>query len=364
MCAGRGNHVGLSPVSAVSPQATKPKLLVCELWGLGDLVLATTLISAAVSEYEVHLLAKPHARELLQPTFPEVVFHEFVAPWTAHRRKYRLWAWPWAVVLSLLWRLRREKYNAAVSVRNDPRDHLLMWLAGARRRLGFPTKGSGKFLTDRLPSPPDRHRVESWRALGSALPLAAIGTSKPRLVGANYRAERIEQMLAAVPGPLICLHTGAAVAVRRWPEAYFDAVVRNLRGKFDFHLLLIPDSDGFGAKLSPLADTVLVTPNLRELIDVLSRADLVLCNDSGPMHIAAGCGRAVIPFFGPGNRNWFRPWGENHRMIIRDICPLRPCFDYCAFPENYCLTKLLPDDVWPEIEQHVRGLLPSAVVAR
>jgi heptosyltransferase-2 len=334
------------------------------LWGIGDLVLATTLISAATRQYEVHLLAKPHARELLQPTFPDVVFHDFVAPWTAHRGKYRLWAWPWPTVLSLVWRLWRQKYSAAVSVRPDPRDHFLMWLAGARRRLGFPTKGSGTLLTDRLAARPEQHRVESWRVIGFALRLEGIDSSEPQLTADRYTTPRVDGALGERSRPLVCLHAGAAVSVRRWPEWHFEAIVRKLRDKFDFHLLLIPDFDGFGAKLSPLADTVLKSPSLRELIDVMSRADLVLCNDSGPMHIAAACGRSVIPFFGPGNPDWFRPWGAKHRMIIRDICPLRPCFDYCAFPENYCLTKLLPDDVWPEVEQHVRGLLASHVVTR
>ena len=40
--------------------ATKPKLLICELWGIGDLTLATTLIDKARAQYEVHLLASAY----------------------------------------------------------------------------------------------------------------------------------------------------------------------------------------------------------------------------------------------------------------------------------------------------------------
>ena len=336
----------------------KPKLLICELWGLGDLVLATTLISAAVRNYEVHLLAKPHARELLQPSFPEVVFHDFVAPWTAHRRKYRLWGWPWIAILSLLWRLRGERYSAAVSVRHDPRDHLLMWLAGAGRRIGFPIKGSGKFLTDCLPSEVNRHRVVSWRALGSVLGLEGIAASEPRLGGGAYSTERTNEILGGTPSShVICLHAGAAAEVRRWPETYFERIIRSLRSRFRFHLVLIPDHDGFGSSLAPLADSVLTNPTLRDLVSVLSRSHLVICNDSGPMHIAAACGTPTIPFWGPGHLEVFRPWGDQHHVAVRDICPYRPCFDYCRFPEPYCLTKLTPDIVWPEVQEHVGRVL-------
>ena len=65
--------------------ARKPKLLVIELWGLGDLTMATTLIARALEAYEVVLLAKPHAVPLLKPAFPTLRFVEWHAPWTAFR---------------------------------------------------------------------------------------------------------------------------------------------------------------------------------------------------------------------------------------------------------------------------------------
>jgi heptosyltransferase-2 len=49
-------------------------------------------------------------------------------------------------------------------------------------------------------------------------------------------------------------------------------------------------------------------------------------------------------------------------VVIRDICPWRPCFDYCKFSESYCLTKLGPEKAWPEIRDYVGGLFPSARV--
>ena len=139
-----------------------------------------------------------------------------------------------------------------------------------------------------------------------------------------------------------------------------------LRARFDFHLVLVPDPDGYGASLRPLADAVLRPLTVPELVDVLGRVDLLLCNDSGPGHIAAACGRPAIPIFGPTDPDWFRPWGDQHHLVIRDICPWRPCFDYCKFSEPYCMTKLLPERAWPEIRDHVgvliaRGVLPRAL---
>jgi heptosyltransferase-2 len=73
----------------------KPKLLIVELWGLGDLVIATQFLRSATEKYEVTLLAKGYAAELAQRFWPGVLVEPFNAPWTAFRKKYQLWKWPW-----------------------------------------------------------------------------------------------------------------------------------------------------------------------------------------------------------------------------------------------------------------------------
>ncbi len=347
-------------------QSKRPKLLVLEFWGLGDLTFATPFLRAAQARYDITLVGKPHAALLLQPTFPEIRFLSFDAPWSAYRDKYALWRWNWRALIMLLVLLFRERFDAAVSVRSDPRDHLFMRLAGARTRFGFPVRGSGFFLTHPLQrSRPRQHKVEDWHDLGRALELPGVEGAGPQLDHAQYRCPAVDELLGGLTGkPLICLHPGARIAVRRWPEHYFAFVVEKLRAHFDFHLILVPDLDGYGASLAPLADVVLRPLTVPELVDVIGRADLLLCNDSGPGHIAAACGRPAIPIFGPTDPIWFRPWGELHHVVIRDICPWRPCFDYCKFAEPHCMTKLLPARAWTEIHEHLSRLIARGQLPR
>jgi len=81
----------------------KPKLLIFELWGLGDLVIATPFLQAAREKYQVTLVAKPYAVELGARFWPEVEVIPFVASWTAFQGKYRLWKWPWRETVRLWW---------------------------------------------------------------------------------------------------------------------------------------------------------------------------------------------------------------------------------------------------------------------
>lgn len=348
-----------------SPATPRPKLLILEFWGLGDLTFSTPLLRAASAHYDVTLVGKAHAAPLLAPTFPGIRFIAYDAPWSAYREKYALWKWRWSELISLIARLRAECFDAAISARNDPRDHLLMWLTGARERYGFPLKGSSHFLTHPLARSRERqHKVEDWRDIGRALALPGMDTADPLLDHAQYRTPTVDEMLAGVTKPIICLHPGARIAVRRWPESSFAQILEKLRRHFDFHLVLVPDPDGYGGGLAPFADTILRPLSVPELVDVLGRVDLLLCNDSGPGHIAASCGRPVIPIFGPTDPDWFRPWGDRHHLVIRDICPWRPCFDYCRFSEAHCMTKLLPDYAWPEIHGHIRALIERNVLPR
>jgi ADP-heptose:LPS heptosyltransferase len=172
----------------------------------------------------------------------------------------------------------------------------------------------------------------------------------------------VDALFGKVTKPLVVLHPGARIPVRRWPEAYFENTVRRLRELYDFHLALIPDPDGYGSGLAALCDQVLPALGVDELVDVLGRVEFLLCNDSGPGHLAACCGRPAVVVFGPTDPEWFRPWGEIHHLAIRDICPWRPCFDYCKFREAYCMTKLLPDAVWPEMKEHLQSLRIRGVV--
>jgi ADP-heptose:LPS heptosyltransferase len=92
----------------------------------------------------------------------------------------------------------------------------------------------------------------------------------------------------------------------------------------------------------------------------LSCASQVICNDSGPSHLADALGIPVIAFFGAARPEWFRPFREHNLVVIRDTCPYHPCADYCRFPEAYCLTELTPDIAWPEIREYLctKAFLP------
>ena len=154
----------------------RPKLLVVELWGLGDLAIATPFIRAALRTYEVTVLAKAVAGEIAPTLWPGAKVRDWTAPWTAFRGKYRLWNWPWAEIRELRSWCKLEGFSAVISARHDPRDHLLMTFLGVPRRVGVARLGSGLMLTEAVPGPARlAHRAEWWTAVGK--PLGIVPTA-------------------------------------------------------------------------------------------------------------------------------------------------------------------------------------------
>jgi hypothetical protein len=86
---------GLVGLSGRTASDMKPKLLVLELWRVGDLAISTPFLQAASQQFDVTLLAQPVAQSLQPRFFPSVKVIPFVAPWTVFHHKYRLWSWPW-----------------------------------------------------------------------------------------------------------------------------------------------------------------------------------------------------------------------------------------------------------------------------
>ncbi len=301
--------------SASNPDR-RPRLLVLELWGLGDLALAVPFLRLATHHGRVTVVAKPHAGPVLKRFCPAVELIPFHAPWTAHRGKYQLHHWPWTELSALRRTLRQHRYSLAASARPDPRDHLLMALAGAGVRAGFPRAGSGLLLTDRLPAPAHPHRAAHWDALATHLGWNPPATPEPPNKG----------------GRQLVIHTGAAQPTRQWGHAKFEEIARRLRTN-GWQVTLIDETSG----------------GIEEMINALTGADRFLGNDSGPGHLAALLGVPTFTIFGAQTAANFSPSHPRAAWIEGAPCRHKPCNDYCRFDRPHCILDVTVDEVWTRL---------------
>lgn len=334
----------------MKPPSTKPRLLVIELWGLGDLVLGTPFLRAAVEKYDVTVLAKPYARELQAELWPGVKVLPFVAPWTAFREKYRLYAWPWPEMLRLRRQVQEMHFDLGLSARWDPRDHLLLSFLGVPQRLGFPRMGSQTFLTQSLSiAAPSAHRYEYWRVLGEAVHVEMPPQEKVAVPARD--PERADEIL---------VHTGAAQPVRVWPLENYRKLVAQLRRK-QYKVQVACDANQKDWWLRNGEANVAAPRSVPDLMPFLNRAAAFIGNDSGPGHLAGICGVPTFTIFGPQLPEWFAPIHPAAQWVEGKACPYKPCFDYCRFKEPICITQLQEAEVWTHVEPFLEKVLKRPV---
>ncbi len=330
----------------------KPKLLVIELWGMGDLAIATPFLQTAAERFAVTLLAKPYAQDLQPWLWPTVEVLPFVAPWTAFKGKYRLWKWPWQAMRHLRKQTAKRRFEVGVSARWDPRDHLLLRAMRVRTRYGFPRLHSQTMLTHPQIKPaPHEHRYEYWRVLGRALDL----TLPPRDAVQRPRPQTYQTVI---------IHSGAAQPVRVWPLERYRRIVQRLREK-NYHVVVACDPNQRDWWLQTGETGVQIPDTISGLISLIDAAGVFIGNDSGPGHLAALRGVPTFSFFGPQLPEWFAPLHPAAVCLEGKACPYKPCFDYCRYSQPRCLSEISEAEGWAGVEPFVtRHLGPHPPTAQ
>ena len=298
-------------------------ILVVELWNIGDLILAMPFLAQLRRKFpnaRTSLLARPVAEDLLAGTglVDEVVAADLT--WNPDESVYARMA----KKTNQLWKtwrmLRGREFDLAFSARQHIREHVLLAMVSARRRVGFGVGTSSAILSDVIAvDDPDRHKVDDWMRLLEPFG-GPVTIDPPHLhVTESERAWATEFLAGqgiAETDLVVGIHPGGSLPEKRWPLARFGEVASVVATRPRLRVLSFIEPTGYGATLGDLPDVTSVKVSLRELAALIEQCGLLLCNDSGPMHIAAALGVRTVAVFGSGIESWFAPFGPGH-VIIR-----------------------------------------------
>jgi heptosyltransferase-2 len=163
---------------------------------------------------------------------------------------------------------------------------------------------------------------------------------------------------AGVPVLAVCF--GANHFTKRYPEARFSEVIARVCSSLDLKVLLLggkEDADGAARMLATLPGPVRgrVVPvagrtTLMQSAALLERADLVLTNDTGLMHMASAFGKRLLVLFGSSAREFgFLPWGVSYELFETEGLSCRPCShigrDACPKGHFRCMNDIGADRI-------------------
>ena len=96
--------------------------------------------------------------------------------------------------------------------------------------------------------------------------------------------------------------------------------------------------------------------SIEKLIGILTKCKVVITNEGGMLHMAAGLGIKTVSIFGPVDEATYGPYPKsaNHIILSKKDVPCRPCykkFKYNDCSERRCLDAITVDEVFQAAEE-------------
>ena len=269
--------------------------------------------------------------------------------------------------------LRAEQFDLVVDLQGLFRSAVIGRLTGSALLVGFADgrEGSPWFYSKRVPVPQlEMHAVDRYLLVAKAV--GAVGSSAPefrfRIPQADHdEVDRLLSQSGVTSGmSWVAMNVSARWPTKRWPAASFAEVADRLQQEGCGAVVMIggpderADVSAVREKMQTPAIDLAGATTVGLLPALLSKASLLITNDSGPMHIAAAVGTPVVALFGPTSEVRTGPYGAGHAVLTEPV-PCRPCFSrtcHNSLPLE-CLRAVSPEQVLAAVRaQRFRRMVP------
>jgi lipopolysaccharide heptosyltransferase I len=325
-------------------RATPPeRILVIKPSAIGDIVHSLPILNLVRKKWpaaKISWLVTPTCAGILDghPQIDEVIIFDRKKLGSAWRRPKMMWR------LSKFMRgLKDHRFDMVIDMQGLLRSGWMSWRTGAKLRVGF---GNARelgwmFYTHRVQTSWTKHAIDRYLDLAVDL---GCERGPVEFVFPTTDEDRATVAAMLPDGKRFAvLLPGTNWMTKRWPVKHFAEIVKPLREKYGLETIVAgsPADSQLAEQIGGM--NLCGKTNLRQLVALLERADLVIANDSGPMHIAAALGRPLVTAFGPTNADRTGPFGRMDTVIRVDI-PCSPCYSRTCSHRS-CLEWLKPEAV-------------------
>jgi len=330
------------------------RILIVRTDRLGDVLLSTPVAQALRQKFPqayISMMVSAYAKDVLDgnPNLDGII--------TFDKDVKGLQSW-W-VTMNFAWRIRMKRFDLVIILHPTTRMHLLTFLAGIPKRLGYNRK-FGFLLTDRIKHAKQfGQKHESEYALDLVRYLGISPRDKNLFMPIKQESEEwvgrvFVQAQIKDSDKLLVIHPAASCLSRIWPPERYAQVADKLIQKHGFKVIIVS-----GAKDAQKAEEVtkhMHSPALNlagktsisQLASILKRSQLFISTDSGPMHVASALGVPVITIFGRSQaglspQRW-GPLGEKHKVLHKTVgCTI--CLAHNCQKDFACLKSTTVEDV-------------------
>ena len=266
---------------------------------------------------------------------------------------------------------RRRRFDLALLFQNAFEAAAIAFLARVPLRIGYDADHRRSLLTQAIPLPAwnnQRHEIYYYLNLVAELERLLYGASvveSVESVGSNQpqfalavsidRQHRAKELLRGhglrADAPLVLLCPGSINSrAKRWPAERYAAVADHFAATGASVALIgsaaemeVSDQVCRHARNQPIVLTG--KTSVAEATAIISVADMLITNDTGPAHIGSAVGTPTLVIFGPTNPLTTRPFASNAE-IIRHEPDCAPCMLRDCPIDHRCMTAITPEEVF------------------
>ncbi|MGH7170451.1 MAG: glycosyltransferase family 9 protein [Gemmataceae bacterium] len=344
------------PLSAYAAE----RLALLKPSALGDIIHSLPVLSALRRRY-------PHAHitwVVNQSYAPLLHGHRDLDDILAFDRRasHRGWGAAARSWLGFLGELRRRRFDLVIDLQGLFRTAVMMTATAATRRVGLSTarEGATWTYTDVVPVADFNalHAVDRCWRVAEAFGVGDL--PKEFHIPISEEARRwAEEATRGYPRPWLMLGPGARWMTKRWPPEHFAALAQRAGEAFGGTVFFVG-----GAEETPAATAVrrgLSGPcrdltgrtTLPRLAALLERADVMLANDTGPLHLAAALGRPIIAPYTCTTLRLNGPYPTQGGAVETTVHCRGSYIKRCS--RLQCMTELTPDRLWPSLAEVLRS---------
>jgi ADP-heptose:LPS heptosyltransferase len=222
---------------------------------------------------------------------------------------------------SLVQNVRRQHFDLVVDFHSFRETNLLTWLSRAPLRIGMKRHKAPYwgFCFNSSPVEEDKglHVAEMFQKVVDSLPSSGVTKKASSSSGVLGRV-----LLEKAESPTVALYVDAPVPERIWPPEQFAEVADYAIEKLHAAVAVISSKQKAelaarvrSASRNPTKLFILTDLDIPQLVRVIGSANLLISNDTGPMHIGPAVGVPTLGLFSVGYPEHFRPIGVGDKFL-------------------------------------------------
>ncbi len=314
---------------------------------IGDAVMAVPAINLICQHYkndQIALLSRPIVLELFKN---DKRFYSFI-PILDGKPK---------TILSISKILKKEQFNTAVLLQNALGAAIIARLSKIREIIGYKTDGRRIFLTKAISLPKKTMRQDKY-FINMIKTAGLVGDDIPQISLAVTGKEDIwaKNTLSKYNKPIIAFFPGSAYGqAKRWPVDNFIILANFITNHIGGTVLLVGSATEkeIGSTIEQSSDVknFIDKTTLRQTMSLFSNIDLLITNDSGPMHIASAVGTPLISIYGSTDPMRTPPIFDGKKIIAYKNVECSPCFLRTCPIDFKCMKRITPKELFFDVKK-------------